>query len=287
MANVQERRAMHHVVLKALVEDLSVEMSCSALALSGRTHYAPGPPRVTGWRKMLGEGRQEARMYVGLARSTQDVEQAREVHTRTYSREGLITSLPTGVVFDDGWMNQRIWFIADRGSGVVGTVSLIRPAESLPTLMAFSVRPSETPRLAASWAECRVFEVSALAVNPDERGSSALAGLLYRALWRHRQQHLDHDVWVMSMRWERFDRLCATISWPFEFIGRTNRYYNGASVACMLDLRLARSALSIRAPALLAWFDRDRDDCVPRRSGVVSSSGTGILPATGSAGGPT
>jgi hypothetical protein len=212
----------------------------------------------------------ESRVYVGVARSSTDVEQARELHTRAYEREGLISPLPAGVAFDDGWMNQRHWLVANDGRRVVGAVSLITPRESLPTLLAFGVCPAKTPRLAAPWADRRVFEVSTLVVDTEGRVSPTLGGLLIRAVWRHREERLDHDVWLMSMRWKRFDRLCAALPVPFELIGRTSTYYNGPSVAFLADLRLWRSALSMRAPVLLDWLEGGQDDRMPRRNATRS-----------------
>jgi hypothetical protein len=213
-----------------------------------------------------------SRMYVGVARSSTDVEQARELHTRAYEREGLISPLPAGAAFDDGWMNQRRWLVANDGRRVVGAVSLITPRKSLPTLLAFGVCPAKTPRLAAPWADRRVFEVSTLVVDTEGRVSPTLGGLLIRAVWRHREERLDHDVWLMSMRWKRFDRLCAALPVPFELIGRTSTFYNGPSVAFLADLRLWRSALSMRAPVLLDWLEGGQDDRMPRRNATRSAA---------------
>lgn len=86
------------------------------------------------------------------------------------------------------------------------------------------------------------------ALARDACGWGALTGsLLCRALWLAQDRQRDHDVWIMSMQTRRLDHLRRLFPAPFELLGRAAAYYNHASVACLLDLRLARLALSLPA----------------------------------------
>jgi hypothetical protein len=208
---------------------------------------------------MVVQERISTHCYVGPARSEEEVTRARSVHSQAYAREGLISPLVEGELFDDGWLPQRQWLVVANDDDVLGAASLISPKDALPTLTAFDLRPTDLPALASAWAGGRVREVSALARDAHGRGALT-GGLLYRALWLAQEQQRDHDVWIMSMQTRRLDHLRRLFPVPFELLGRAAAYYNHASVACLLDLRLARSALSLRAPRLLAWLNGEHED---------------------------
>jgi hypothetical protein len=196
--------------------------------------------------------------YSGPARSRADVDAARRLHTRRYAETGYIQAR-ADAPFDDGWMAQRHWVVVARGPAVAGCASLISPTATLPTLTAFGIDAATDARLAECWRRHRLVEVSALCRDERFGPTEVIRGLLYRALWQQHRQRGDHDQWLASMSWRRFDALRRT-PWPLEVLGRTEEYYGNSSVACVIDLRLARLAFELRDRHLLAWLDSKHDD---------------------------
>jgi len=91
--------------------------------------------------------------------------------------------------------------------------------------------------------------------------------LIYPALWMSRARRQDHDVWLMSMSLDRLRRLAGLFPVPFELLTGVQDHYRHASVACALDLRLARAAMELRSRPFLHWLDGCSDDfeLVPAR----------------------
>jgi N-acyl amino acid synthase FeeM len=201
----------------------------------------------------LDEPQSSSPLYVGPPRSATELVEARRLHSRVYSDRGLIDS--STALFDDGYMTQRQWVIASDHPLVVGTVSFIRSHSSLPTLDAFGIDPTLTPRLSLPWSQGRVVEISTFLVDRTYAGHSTVAPLLYRAMWQQRYERNDHDIWIMSSRPQLIDRVTQVFPGPFELLGRARAYYNNEAVAYMVDLRVFRHALALRSPDMLAWLD--------------------------------
>ena len=201
-----------------------------------------------------------AELYAGPARTSDELHQARALHTRRYEAVGLIGPQPNNELYDDGWIEQREYLVVATDTRVYGSASLITPTDTLPTLRAFGIDGAHDRRLAAAWHRRRLAEVSALAIEAGSGGRPAVRALLYRALWRACERRLDHDQWIMTMRLDRFDALSRLFPVPFELLSRADSYHRQPAIACALDLRLGRAALALRAPYLLAWLDAEHDD---------------------------
>jgi hypothetical protein len=196
--------------------------------------------------------------YSGPPRDAAELESARRLHTRRYAQRGVIPQ-QRGRLFDDGWMDRRDWVVVVHHGSVVGAASLVSPTHTLPTLAGFGIDPSADPRLRGSWRNGRIREVSTLCRDEADGAAALPRGELYRALWLAREREDDHDLWLMSMAPRGLDHLSRLFPVPFEVIGTAAQYYGEPAVACMLDLRLVRPALSARAPQLLTWLDGEED----------------------------
>jgi len=207
-----------------------------------------------------------AEVYAGPARSTGEIAAARVLHTREYDAQGAIDRRGEEA-YDDGWMDRREWLVVADGRKVLGTASLIVPTDTLPTLAAFGIDPLHDPRIGHAWRERRVVEVSALARDRRVASGPLVGALIYRALWMSRARRQDHDVWLMSMSLDRLRRLAGLFPVPFELLTGVQDHYRHASVACALDLRLARAAMELRSRPFLHWLDGCSDDfeLVPAR----------------------
>jgi hypothetical protein len=156
---------------------------------------------------------------------------------------------------EDEPTDAREWLIVEREATVLGTVSLIRPAESLPSFADFLIEPQSDPRIAEGWLNRRMLEVSALVGTPHAPPAFPVNDLLYRVLWQSHARRGDHDMWIMSMSIARLQKLVLRFPVPFEILSGIRDYYHNPSLVCVLDLRLARTALEMRAPATLAFLD--------------------------------
>jgi hypothetical protein len=211
-----------------------------------------------------------ADLYAGPARSASEVDAARLLHTRRYIELGAVPPAGDGP-FDDGWMDRREWLVVADGRNVVGACSLIAPTHTLPTLDVFGIDPSGDPRIAGAWRRCRIVEVSTLVRDPRFGPGVLIRALLYRVIWMSHARRKDHDMWLMSMSVERMGRLGSLFPLPFELLSGVHQHYNHDSVACALDLRLARSALRMRAAPLLRWVDGQSDDFELVTAGATSN----------------
>jgi hypothetical protein len=209
-------------------------------------------------------------LYVGAPRSPAELEAARRLHTRVYVETGYVD--PATELLDDGYMAQRRWIVASAGPAPVGTISLIYPGTSLPTLTAFGIDPVRHPKLAGPWSRGRVVELSTLAVDPAWAHASVSA-VLFRAVWQERHRRQDHDIWLMSSQPRLFDRLCQLFPAPWEMLGRARDYYRHQSVAYVLDFHICRSALEHRSLRTLAWLDGRVAGVHVPESGMAASKG--------------
>jgi hypothetical protein len=199
--------------------------------------------------------------HAGPARSPAEIAQARALHTRTYVEANYIEH-PGARPFDDGWMDRREWLVVADGQDVVGATSLIAPTHTLPSLEAFAIDPETDARIGPAWREGRVVEVSTLVRDRSVEPGVLVRALLYRALWMSAARRGDHDVWLMSMPFERLPKLAMLFPVPFEVLGTVEDHhrYHLAGVACVLDLRLARTAVRLRNAPLLDWLDARSPD---------------------------
>src|SRR5690348_18037418 len=100
-----------------------------------------------------------ADLYAGPARSSNELHQARALHTRRYESVGLIEPQPHRELYDDGWIEQREYVVVATDTRVYGGASLITPTDTLPTLRAFGIDGARDRRLAAAWHRRRLVEI--------------------------------------------------------------------------------------------------------------------------------
>ncbi|GLZ46417.1 hypothetical protein Acsp06_26020 [Actinomycetospora sp. NBRC 106375] len=194
-------------------------------------------------------------LYYGPARDGEDIAGARKVHTQAYARVGYIADTSPDRAYDDGWMDQRAWFVVADASQILGTVSMVRPTSTLPTAEAFNLVPERDSRMQQAWQTQRIVEVSTLAVEPRHARARQAGALLYKALWQAHRWRADHDLWLMSMSLDRLHRVTRSFPLPIELLSDVVVHYHQPSVACVLDVRLARAAMALRTPLYLHWLD--------------------------------
>ena len=190
-------------------------------------------------------------LYYGPARGPRD-----------HAGVGYLAETTADEVHDDGWTTQREWFVVAEGPQVLGTVSMVRPTTSLPTTEAFDLVPARDPRMQQAWETRRIVEISAFAVDATHERARLVGALLYKVLWQAHRWRADHDMWLMSMSLDRLHRATRHFPLPIELLSDVVHHSRRPSVACVVDVRLARAAMVLRTPLYLEWLDR-LDDVEP------------------------
>lgn len=195
-------------------------------------------------------------LWFGQARTAAEQLHARQLHAHIYAELGYIDESPPTGVIDDVWTAHAQTYVAVDPSGeIVGSSRLISWSDQqLPTVINYDL---DLPAvgLAASAAEGRLTEVSALVVDKDNVPEPlAVSAGLYRAMWQDEVRHRSSDAWVFAVEPWLFKVFRETLGFPIRQLAESRFYMGAECLPVTLELAPALPYMWQTRPDVVEWF---------------------------------